>query len=63
MEIYFVKCKGCKGEIVIDREPKGEKVATVSGTFNTYPDCPHCGQKHLYNFADIKTRHEPEPAS
>ena len=59
VEVYFVQCKGCKGEIEIDRKPTGE-ATFFSGTFNTFPDCPHCGQKQYYVYSDIRTRRELE---
>ena len=29
-----------------------------NGTFHTFPDCPHCGERHFYNSSDINVRQE-----
>jgi hypothetical protein len=60
MEIYFVACRGCGREIVIDCPPGGGRPATISGQFNPLPDCPHCGESHPYAESDIKSRLDPE---
>jgi hypothetical protein len=53
---YFVHCKSCQQEIMIDRDAPGAETVTITGDFTAFPDCPHCGADHQYEPSDIQTR-------
>jgi len=55
---YFVQCKSCQQEIVIDRDAPGADTVTITGYFTTFPNCPHCGAEHQYAPSDVQTRVE-----
>jgi len=55
---YFVQCKSCQQEIMIDRDAPGADIVTITGDFTAFPDCPHCGADHEYAPSDIQTRTE-----
>ena len=62
---YFVRCRGCQHDIaiLIERGSEDEKQPKVfSANFHTFSECPKCGEKHLYDYSDMKMGHEPEPA-
>jgi hypothetical protein len=53
---YYVECRSCKGEIVIDEKPRGRNLATFfSGTWKRSLEC-RCGKVHEYTRSDIKER-------
>jgi hypothetical protein len=43
---------------VIEREAPGANVVSIIGEFTTFPRCPHCGAKHMYDPDDIQQREE-----
>ena len=56
---YFVQCKSCKKEIVLDIKPRGQNIATAfSATWERDLRCD-CRDIHRYKRADIKDRYEP----
>jgi hypothetical protein len=62
---YFVHCRCCQREIAIlsERGYEDEKQPKIfSSTFHTFAECRHCQERHFYDYFDMKTRHEPEPA-
>ena len=62
---YFVLCRSCHREIAIltDRGCDDEKQPTVfSATFHTFAECPQCAERHFYDYSDMKTHRQPEPA-
>jgi predicted RNA-binding Zn-ribbon protein involved in translation (DUF1610 family) len=56
--VYFIECKSCNREVVIERETPGSGVVSIIGKFTTFPRCPHCGAKHIYEPEDIRQREE-----
>jgi hypothetical protein len=54
--VYFIECRNCKAEIIIDRGLDENRATALSGAFHTFPDCPNCGARHLYDSSDVKTR-------
>jgi hypothetical protein len=62
---YYVRCRGCKRDIAIlvERGLDEEKQPKVfSLTFHTFSECLHCHERHFYDYSDMHTRYEPEPA-
>jgi hypothetical protein len=62
---YFVLCRGCQRDIAIltDRACEDEKQPNVfSATFHRFAECPHCRERRVYDYSDMKTRQETEPA-
>jgi RNase P subunit RPR2 len=62
---YFVRCRGCQRDIaiLIERGSEDEKQPKIfSATFHTFSECQECGEKHFYDYSDMQTRQEPEPA-
>jgi len=55
---YFVECKSCQQEIIIDRHAPEEDTVTITGAFTAFPSCPHCGTEHQYGASDVQTRTE-----
>jgi hypothetical protein len=55
---YFVQCKTCQQEIMIDRDAPGTDTVTITGDFTTFPNCPNCGAEHQDGPSDIRTRAE-----
>jgi hypothetical protein len=53
---YFVQCKSCQQEIVIDRDGPEADTVTITGAFTAFPSCPHCGAGHQYSLSDVQTR-------
>lgn len=54
---YFVNCRSCKGEIVLDVKPRPQQnLATFfGGTWKCTIKC-ECGKTHEYTRSDIKER-------
>ena len=62
---YFVRCRGCQRDIAIltDRACEDEKQPKAfSATFHCFAECRHCAERHFYDYSDVKTRQETEPA-
>ena len=57
--IYYVNCKACKGEIELDRKPRGENIATAfSGAWSETLECKGCNLSNRYERSDVKERQE-----
>jgi hypothetical protein len=60
MEIYYVQCKKCSGEIEIDRKPQQENITTTYNVNWSRTFSCACGERNEYVRDDVKQRFQSD---